>query len=106
MTGSNSETEERGEIILSRETNILLAVNQSEGRKQESGIAAETVYVGRILLFVFFRPGKPSWLQLVRNMTENGFENSGLIHHELRNGMYFFRVSCAVKMSGILVVCT
>lgn len=33
MTGSNSETEERGEIMLSRETNILLAVNQSEGRK-------------------------------------------------------------------------
>ena len=37
-------------------------------------------------------------------MTENGFENSGLIHHELRNGMYFFRVFCAVKMAGILVV--
>lgn len=25
-------------------------------------------------------------------MTENGFENSGLIHHELRNGMSFFKV--------------
>lgn len=33
MTGSNNETEERGKIILSRETNILLAENQSEGRK-------------------------------------------------------------------------
>ena len=33
MTGSNNETEERGKIILSRETNILLVVNQSEGRK-------------------------------------------------------------------------
>lgn len=33
MTGSNNETEERGKIILSRETNILLIVNQSEAWK-------------------------------------------------------------------------
>ena len=33
MTGSNNETEEKGKIILSRETNILLTENQSERRK-------------------------------------------------------------------------
>lgn len=54
MTGSNNETEEKGKIILSRETNILLIVNQSEAWKWESGIAAETVYVGRILCLCFF----------------------------------------------------
>lgn len=37
-------------------------------------------------------------------MIENGFENFGLIYYEFRNGMYFFRVFCVVKMVGILVV--
>lgn len=43
---------------MSRETNILPVVNQSERRKLDSGIASESVYVEGILYICAFLPLK------------------------------------------------
>lgn len=43
---------------MSRETNILPVVNQSERRKLDSGIASETVYVEQIFCICAISPLK------------------------------------------------
>ena len=106
MTGSNNETEEKGENYFVTWDKYITDCKPIRSLEMGIGDCCRNRLCRANFVFVFFRPGKPSLLQIVWNMTENGFEESGLIHHELRNGMYFITVSCAVKMSGILVLCT
>lgn len=97
LTGSRLCNSGRGKFFCHVSQNILPVINQSEGRNRFRGCFRNSLCrVNFVGLYVF---GLVSLvrLQTALKMSENGFGHSELIHLELKNGMYIFRLCVEAK---------